>query len=43
MGLMDTIKDQFIDVIEYIDEDGRTIVTKYTRLGAPPPLLFVYG
>ena len=31
MGLMDTIKDQFIDVIEYIDEDGRTIVTKYTR------------
>lgn len=31
MGIMSTIKDQFIDVIEHIDEDGETIVTKYKR------------
>ncbi|MBQ2836008.1 MAG: SPFH domain-containing protein [Clostridia bacterium] len=31
MGIMDIIKDQFIDVIEYIDEEGKTIVKKYER------------
>lgn len=31
MGLFNAIKDQFIDVIEYIDEDGKTIVKKYIR------------
>ena len=31
MGLVNTIKDQFIDVIEYVDTDGKTIVTKYIR------------
>ena len=31
MGFIDAIKDQFIDVIEYIDEDMDTIVKKYER------------
>lgn len=31
MGFINTIKDQFIDVIEYIDEDQKTIVNKYVR------------
>lgn len=31
---MDTLKEQFIDVVEYIDEDGKTIVNKYVRLYA---------
>lgn len=31
MGFINAIKDQFIDVIEHIDEDGKTVVTKYTR------------
>ena len=31
MGLFNTIKDQFIDVIEYVDEDAETIVKKYNR------------
>ena len=31
MGLLNAIKDQFIDIIEYIDEDGKTIVQKYSR------------
>lgn len=31
MGFMNTIKDQFIDVIEYVDEDQATIVNKYER------------
>lgn len=31
MGILKVIKDQFIDVIEYIDEDEKTIVKKYTR------------
>lgn len=31
MGFLNTIKEQFIDVIEYTDEDGKTIVKKYIR------------
>lgn len=34
MRIMDTLKEQFIDVVEYIDEDGKTIVNKYVRLYA---------
>lgn len=32
MGLKESIKGQFIDVIEYIDEDNQTIVKKYIRI-----------
>lgn len=31
MGFIDAVKDQFIDVIEYIDEDEKIIVKKYNR------------
>ncbi len=31
MGIMDFVKDQFIDVIEYIDESNKIIVSKYNR------------
>jgi membrane protease subunit (stomatin/prohibitin family) len=31
MGLMDFVKDQFIDVIEYIDESNKLLVSKYDR------------
>lgn len=31
MGFLNVIKDQFIDVIEYVDEEGTTIVKKYIR------------
>lgn len=31
MGLMDSIKGQFIDVIELIDDDGQSIVKKFDR------------
>lgn len=31
MGLINTIKDQFVDVIELVDEDGLSVVNKYER------------
>ena len=31
MGLINTIKDQFIDVIELVDDDGLSVVKKYDR------------
>lgn len=31
MGLMDSIKGQFIDVIELIDDDGQSVVKKFDR------------
>lgn len=31
MGLMDLIKDQFIDVIELVDDDGQSVVKKFDR------------
>ncbi len=31
MGLMTAIKDQFVDVIEHIDENSKAIVVKYSR------------
>ena len=31
MGVMDFIKGQFIDVIEYVDESNKMIVHKYNR------------
>lgn len=31
MGLMDAIKGQFIDVIELIDDDGKSVVKKFDR------------
>jgi membrane protease subunit (stomatin/prohibitin family) len=31
MGIMDFVKDQFMDVIEYIDESNKIIVNKYNR------------
>lgn len=31
MGLLDVVKDQFLDVIEYVDESNKLIVAKYQR------------
>lgn len=31
MGLLDAVKDQFLDVIEYVDESHKLIVSKYQR------------
>ena len=31
MGLLDTVKDQFLDVIEYVDQSNKLIVSKYQR------------
>jgi membrane protease subunit (stomatin/prohibitin family) len=31
MGLMDAVKDQFLDVIEYVDQSNKLIVSKYQR------------
>lgn len=31
MGLFDALKDQFLDVIEYVDESNKLIVSKYQR------------
>lgn len=31
MGLLDRIKDQFLDVIEYVDKSSKIIVTKFQR------------
>ena len=31
MGIFDSIKGQFIDVIEYTDENSKTIIKKYIR------------
>lgn len=33
MGLLDMIKDQFLDVIEYVDKSNKIIVTKFRRPG----------
>lgn len=33
MGIMDFVKEQFIDVIEYVDESNYLIVSKYERPG----------
>lgn len=33
MGIMDSLRGQFIDVIEHVDEDGKLIVVKYERPG----------
>ena len=33
MGVIDAIKEQFIDLIEYEDRDNKTIVKKYVRPG----------
>jgi membrane protease subunit (stomatin/prohibitin family) len=33
MGLLDAIKNQLIDVIEYVDETDKILVTKYERSG----------
>jgi membrane protease subunit (stomatin/prohibitin family) len=32
MGFLDTVKSQFIDVIEYIDESNKILVSKYDRM-----------
>ena len=34
MGLLDRIKDQFLDVIEYVDKSSKIIVTKFQREAA---------
>ena len=31
MGLLDAVKDQFLDVIEYVDQSNKLIVSKYQR------------
>ena len=31
MGLLDAVKDQFLDVIEYVDKSNKLIVSKYQR------------
>ena len=31
MGLLDRIRDQFLDVIEYVDKSNKIIVTKFRR------------
>lgn len=31
MGLLDTVKDQFLDVIEYVDKSNKLIIYKYQR------------
>lgn len=31
MGLLDAVKDQFLDVIEYVDQSNKLIVSKYRR------------
>ena len=31
MGLLDAVKDQFLDVIEYEDKSNKLIVSKYQR------------
>lgn len=33
MGLFDAVKDQFLDVIEYVDKSNKLIVCKYQRAG----------
>lgn len=33
MGFLDSLKEQFIDVIEYTDPDNKIIVYKYVRPG----------
>lgn len=29
MGLLDSLRGQFVDVIERVDDEGTTLVTKY--------------
>ena len=31
MGLLDSIKGQFLDIIEYVDNSGERVVKKYIR------------
>ena len=33
MGLLDSLRGQFVDVIERVDDEGTTLVTKYERPG----------
>ncbi len=33
MGLLDSLRGQFVDVIEHVDDEGTTLVTKYERPG----------
>jgi membrane protease subunit (stomatin/prohibitin family) len=33
MGIIDKVKEQFIDVIEYVDESNKILVSKYNRPG----------